>query len=387
MSETVAGEQTTMYRGNLQNTGVYGTRAARTFRDEPNWVYQTGSDITSPLVVGDGTLFFVTDSGVIHAVDATTGDENWLFNSGSDVYNSPAVGHGVVLLTTADHKRLIALDARRGQPVPMNLERNDDFCSPPKIVDNLVIMGGFDTLYGIQIPEFQLRWSVPAYAGCCLFSCPAVADGIAYFAAERATIAGLDLRIGEAVIYELGGAGGGLFTVHDPVVHDEVLYVFVSESDDPLLDLAPPSRTLLALRTGGIGEMHMQEVAPMFVTTSQAVSESTLCFGCGDGALYAMDLDNWHLRRLFQTGDCVASSPSIAEGLGHPLRGLIYFGSDDGNLYVLNKDTGELVRSFATPSGKPVRTSPVLWGGAVYFGDTDGNVYSWGRAADLPGIP
>ena len=77
---------------------------------------------------------------------------------------------------------------------------------------------------------------------------------------------------------------------------------------------------------------------------------------------------------------------SICEGLGYILEGLIYFGSDDGNLYVLNKDTGELFRRFGTASGKPERTSPLLWDGAVYFGDMDGKVDSWGSAADLSGI-
>jgi eukaryotic-like serine/threonine-protein kinase len=371
------GEQTVMYRGNLQNTGVYDTRAPRTFRDEPNWVFHSNSPITSPLVVGDGTLFFVTRGGAVHAVDAATGAEKWVFNSDEDVINAPAVGNGIVVLTDCAY-RVVALDIHRGQPVPINLERNDDFFSPPRIVENLMIVGGTDSIYAFEIPELQLRWSLASVAGGFSFSCPAVADGIAYFAFDRGAIAGLDLRTGSIVSYELEV---GLYTVHDPVVHNGVIYVFASESEDPGLDAAPPSRTLLTLDTAGIGEMNKHEVAPMFVMNSPAVCEGTVYFGCADSSLYAIDRVTWQLKWRFQTGGRVASSPSIVAGFGHVLEGLAYFGSDDGNLYVLNKDTGDLVRRLATTSGKPVRTDPVLWDGAVYFADTGGTLYSWGSAA------
>lgn len=358
-----------MYRGNLANTGVYHTRAARVFTDEPNWCFSTESSAYYSPVVCRGTVFaFLGES--LHAIDLASGRQKWAFNAGTGIYGSPAVGQGAVVLTDVEKKSLIALNCVSGEPLPLDLEENGIFWSPPKIVDNLALIGGWNSVHAVSLSEFQLIGSswLGGECWCCLISCPVVANGIAYFAAERGAIFGLDPRNGQTVAYEFGS---NLFTVHDPVFHKEVIYVFVSESDDPGLDSAPPSTTLLALGTAGSGEFHVHKVANEEVLTSPAVSDSTIYFGCADGVLCALDLDKWSVKWRFQTGGPVRSAPSIAEEL-------IYFGSDDGCVYVLNKNTGSLVSRFRTESSRPVRTSPAICDGVVYFADSAGNLYSWG---------
>jgi outer membrane protein assembly factor BamB len=64
-----------MYRGDLQNTGVYDTRAARYFGEQPNWTFQAESPITCSPVVADGSVYFGTKDGNLFAVDIRTGTE------------------------------------------------------------------------------------------------------------------------------------------------------------------------------------------------------------------------------------------------------------------------------------------------------------------------
>jgi outer membrane protein assembly factor BamB len=374
--------ETTMYRGNLQNTGVYGTRAARTFGDEPNWVYQAKSWISSQLVAGDGTLFFVTRPGVVHAVDIVTGAEKWMSHLGKNVYTSPAVAQGHLILTDSDTNQLIVLDVLSGKPIPTDLKSDDDeFYSSPKIVENVALIGGWNSLHVISIPEFRSLMAPGLDTDCegAITSYPAVANGIAYFAVERGAICGLDRATGQILSYEFDIR---MAAVGDPAYYNKSVYILVSNDED--LFEPGPSKTLLALNIVN-GNISTHEIAPTFVKDSPAIFDNTAYFGCNDGAVYAIDLEDWKLEWRFQTGGAVNSSPSIVAGLKYVLESLIYFGSDDGHLYVVNAETGGLVRKLPTASGAPVRTCPVLSDGAVYFGDTVGNLYSWGSAADLSG--
>lgn len=141
-----------MYRGNLGNTGVYQTRAARVFADEPNWIFRAGAlSYTAPVVCGCAVFAGLGRS--LYALDIASGIPKWVYDAGTEIYHSPAVGQGVVVLTDSSRKSLIALDFGSGQPVPMNLGRNDYFWSPPKIVGNLVMVGGWNSVHAVSLSE------------------------------------------------------------------------------------------------------------------------------------------------------------------------------------------------------------------------------------------
>jgi len=62
------------------------------------------------------------------------------------------------------------------------------------------------------------------------------------------------------------------------------------------------------------------------LTSSPAVTDSTVYFGSHDGNLYAVDRANGNKLWNYTTGDKITSSPAVADGM-------LYIGSHDGTLY------------------------------------------------------
>ncbi|MDS0284499.1 PQQ-binding-like beta-propeller repeat protein [Haloarcula onubensis] len=70
----------------------------------------------------------------------------------------------------------------------------------------------------------------------------------------------------------------------------------------------------------------------------------------------------------YQTGDSVASSPAVVDGI-------VYIGSNDGYVYALSAYDGTERWSFQT--GDWVRSSPAVVDGTVYVGSFGGSVYAF----------
>ncbi len=62
--------------------------------------YQTGSDISSASIVANNTLYLGDQSGVLHAVDASTLEGIWKFQTDSRIVSAPAIGDGVVFVAS-----------------------------------------------------------------------------------------------------------------------------------------------------------------------------------------------------------------------------------------------------------------------------------------------
>jgi outer membrane protein assembly factor BamB len=127
------------------------------------------------------------------------------------------------------------------------------------------------------------------------------------------------------------------------------------------------------------------------VVSSPAVVDGVVYVGSNDGKLYAIDGAIGLLKWKFATGARVSSSPAVADGV-------VFFGSYDGNFYAVDARSGGVKWKFKNAGERryagthlhgalPVAekmpdpfdvylSSPVVWKGAVYFGSGDGNVYA-----------
>uniref|UniRef100_UPI00147B9DF4 outer membrane protein assembly factor BamB family protein n=1 Tax=Geitlerinema sp. PCC 9228 TaxID=111611 RepID=UPI00147B9DF4 len=90
VSGQMGGQQTAMFRANLQRTGVYPS-GGPTERTQMVWKFETEySVLSSPAVSGDVVYFGSVDEN-LYAVDINTGQELWSFETEYRVFSSPAV--------------------------------------------------------------------------------------------------------------------------------------------------------------------------------------------------------------------------------------------------------------------------------------------------------
>jgi len=155
------------------------------------------------------------------------------------------------------------------------------------------------------------------------------------------------------------------------------------------------------------------------VRGTPAVQSGILCFGSGDGNVYALTASDGKERWRFQTGGDVQSSPAIdgeivyaasRDGylyaldlqkgtqkwrfrfgpdldyipgfdyyLSSPVvsQGVLYIGGGDGCVYALDAKSGR--SAWKTPLGSRIRTSPALTASLVLVGTMDGRVIALSR--------
>jgi eukaryotic-like serine/threonine-protein kinase len=361
-----------MYRGNLQNTGVYDTRAARYFGEQPNWTFQAESPITCSPVVADGLVYFGTEDGNLVAVDMHQGIERWRFQLGRPVVTPPEIVGGTVYCMNRSF-RFSAIDGQSGTEVILRGElANLTTPSPPAVVEQVMYLGADSGYHALDMTTGEI---IRSFHGQGTGNRrPVVGDGTVTFSGSQ-WVEVFDLENGECTIRS--DSGESLFA-HELCLHNGSLYFFLWHMYHMTDEPEGLPRSLMALTTKGGGGRGYMEL-PLDSKTSPAAEAGVTYFGGNSGHLYAIDIQAVTMKWEFTAGAPIQSTPSIAEDL-------IYFGSDEGVLYVLNKETGALVRRLATASGLPIRTSPALWDGVVYFGDTGGTLYSWGSAVDTSGV-
>jgi len=110
-------------------------------------------------------------------------------------------------------------------------------------------------------------------------------------------------------------------------------------------------------------------------TSSPAVVNGKVYFGCGDGNVYAVDASTGLLQWKFPTRGVVHASPAVANGV-------VYIGSWDSTLYAIDAETGQAKWTFAAGQDDTIhnqvgfQSSPAVVDGTVYVGCRDAHVYA-----------
>lgn len=198
---------------------------------------------------------------------------------------------------------------------------------------------------------------------------PAVSGERAFVGSLDSTLYALDLATGQVRwARRLGGVIRSTACLHDGRVYvtagDAVLYALDAASGQ----IRWRFRTL-----GGILGERKYDFADYY-HSSPVVSGNWVCFGAGDGRVYAVSADTGQLQWSFQTGDIVHTTPALAGDR-------LFIGSLDGHLYALDVRTGSLRWKFKSvghryfPKGE-MQGSPVVGNGLVYIGSRDYNLYA-----------
>ena len=99
-----------VYLGTL--AGILHAMDAETGQDA--WTFQAGGPILHAAAAAGGLVVFGAADGIVYAIRAADGQAAWKFPTAAAVWNAPAIHEGLVLIGSRDG-RLYALDAKTGQ--------------------------------------------------------------------------------------------------------------------------------------------------------------------------------------------------------------------------------------------------------------------------------
>ena len=288
------------------------------------WRYQFGDDVESPTVAG-GMAYAGSDDGYLYALDAVTGDLLWQYETGEWVHSSPMVSDGVVYVSSYD-SFLYALDTASGDLL-WRYQTVYGLYSPPTVAGGVVYASsGLGFMSALNAATGDLLWRYrhgvkPVH--------PSSLTLEAYYYYSPFTVAGgvVYVGLGDAHLYALNGATGGLLWRHD---------------------------------TGG-------------KPSSIRASDGVVYVGSDAGHLYALNAATGDLLWRRDTGD-EPSSIRVSDGV-------VYVVSDAGHLYALNAATGDLLWRRDT-KGEPssIRVSD----GMVYVGSSGTPFYALDAATGDP---
>jgi outer membrane protein assembly factor BamB len=319
------------------------------------WQYPSNAEITSsPAVASDGTIYFGSGDGGVYALNAD-GSRKWLAGTGAAIdLSTPALGaDGTVYIGSTDGS-LYAFN-------PANGARRWRFTATSAIVSSPAI-GADDTIYFRDDTKLYAltggansatrKWTF-ALSGA-TYSSPAIgADGTIYVGATG----------GQFYAVNPDGSTKWTFTA------DHDIYTTPAIDSDGTIYFATLAGTVYALNASGGKKWSWTTPDGSSITSSPAIAaDGTIYFGAYGRRVHALRRGGSEAWTLALPDEVRASSPAIAAD------GTIYIGGYDGKLYAINAD-GTIQRTF--PTGKRIRSSPVLAGSRLYFASLDTKLYAF----------
>lgn len=218
-----------------------------------------------------------------------------------------------------------------------------------------------------KIPDFtkcpEVKWSFKTTAP--FYSSPVVADNLVLIGGCDSVLYALDINNGkEKWKFKTKGEIRSNVCLKDNCLYlnggDGVLYALEKNT----------GRLIWKFSTGGERKYDFAD----YFHSSPVLFEETVFFGSGDGHMYAVNAESGILVWKFRTGNIVHNTPVIDNNK-------IFFGSFDGFVYSLNQSNGELTWKFKTvghryfPVGE-VQGSPAVFMNKLFIGARDYNVYA-----------
>ncbi len=375
-----AADSWSMFQGDPSHLGTSNSTAPTT--NQTLWGYNTqtpdswGSSpspvVSSPAIVG-GIVYFGSDSGIVYAVNATTGASIWNFTTGYlYVRSSPAVSNGIVYIGS-DDGNFYALNASTGTQI-WSYKTNAD-SSAPVISDGVLYVNDWLAYYGpglntngILALNATTGTKIRIYQiNCTTFTPPAVVNGLIYTASSDNNTYAFNASTG---IQLWNFTTSGQFE-SSPSVAQGIVYV---GSDDSNMTALNPSYIYALNASTGVELWSYLTSGP--VDSCPAVYDSIVYVASTGGNLYALNALTGSQVWVYSAHGLIFGSPVVAGGL--VFDGVM--GVSNGNFFALSSSTGALVWT-ATIGG--MRASPAVATGIVYVGSDNGDLYAFG---DNPGL-
>jgi outer membrane protein assembly factor BamB len=303
----------------------------------------------------------------------------WSDTTTGAVTSSPAIAKGIAYVTLTDGS-LRALNNSTGQyiwnvtpPIDQTQTQNPLLFSSPAVANGIVYYAYvLDSSAGDTVVAFNAisggRIWVTSFNntnGTGEESSPVIANGVLYIGSEDMNLHALNAKTGAPI---WTGATGGVITSSAAVGNG---LVYIASADGKLY----------AFKAAGCGSA---TCAPVWTATTggainstAVVTKTTVYVGSTDNTLYAFNATTGALIWKGATGGVILSSPALANGV-------VYIASADGKLYAFKaagcgSTTCAPVWTAAT-TGANIISSPAVANGVVYLGSTNDNLYAFNAA-------
>jgi outer membrane protein assembly factor BamB len=304
------------------------------------WQADTGGELYSAPTISNGLVYVMSKSGMLHAIESTTGVERWTYEVTTYVTRAT-----------------------------------------PAVIDGTVYIGGGFSFIALDAATGEERWSIPLqYGG---QASPTVQDGLVVVSSQQGWIFALDARSGETV-WRLPTEGivfGAAAMIGESVIYgtDEGILYSVDRRSGTLdwrVTLAGPMYATPVVIDGAIlattqaGEIHALalDTGDRLWSTNHgsalapASNGDIVVLASNDGGVYGLDAATGAQRWLYPSGKESLTAPAISGDLA-----IVGTGT---SLLALDLETGEAQWYFL--AGDTIESAPVVVDGYVYFGGRDG---------------
>lgn len=304
------------------------------------WQLDTGGELYSAPTIANGILYVTSKSGVLHAIEALSGEELWTHEVTSYVTRAtPAVVDGTVYV--GGGFSFSALDAATGEErwtIPLQYGGH----ASPTVRDGVVVVSSQQGwLFALKTETGEVAWRLPT-------------EGIVFGAAaitERAVIYGTD----EGILYSVDKQTG---TLDWRISLPGAIYATPVVIDNTILATTQAGEIHAVDRTSGdrVWTANQGSAQP------PATNGDIVVLSASDGGVYGLDLATGERRWLYPSGKQAMSAPVIAGNLAIVGTG--------NSLMALDLGTGEAVWYFL--AGDTIESAPIVIDGFVFFGSQDG---------------
>jgi outer membrane protein assembly factor BamB len=338
--------------------------------------------IASSAAVSGDTVYFVSSTGGLNAIDASTGKLKWTFATETehrfeaknlhgllsagqtipdawDTYiSSPAVFNGKVYFGSGDGN-VYAVDARSGALV-WKFATKDVVHASPAIAYNTVFIGSWDSnLYALDAETGQEKWAFKAGEDPVIHnqvgfqSSPAVAEGVVYVGCRDGHVYAIDAATGRKR-WDYSTSKSWVNTT--PAVRDGVVYAATSDTG-----------RIFAL-DAKTGRLKFNIKSQSLIFSSPALAGDLAYIGSHNGKLYAVDTKEGKIAWEFQAEAAKADPLKLLSADGSFRQGAFNAVFNDFQDMYVNFYRFAQVGAFFS--------SPAVSNGVVFVGSMDGNLYA-----------
>jgi len=347
------------------------------------WTFKANDRILSHPAVEDRTVYFGSNDGSFHAVEAGSGQELWRFGTRASIRGRPLVADGIVYVVSGND--VYALNAMTGEQIWSDLNEDSsgadqidswDYHTGAPVLDGSTLyvglgdgyVHGIDAASGKPTLRFATADTVPVRSGLLIEAATlyfgdwngrvyaydlgkgvlkwttrtyderpyetfgaltaefAIHDDLLLFGARNTELMALDKHDG-SVVWSYREETGGWIS-GDPLVEDGMLYIAGSDNHELFaFDAATGEKIWIYEFAYNNFSRPLIHEDVLFLTIGDAYS--VWGEGNGRGYLYALNKHDGTLLNLRGINGNSYSSPAISNGL-------LFIGSEDSTLYAFD---------------------------------------------------